>query len=137
MSDTIDRLSGLARPVLGGLGLLWLLFGLWAFIAPHSFYDVVAEFEPYNRHLVHDVGAMQIGIGAGAVAAAWTLRAVVAALIGLAAFQCTHVVSHVVDRDLGGTPWFDIPGLTALAIVGVGALVGAWRGKDTSTPSEN
>ncbi len=127
MDAFIDRLSRIARPALGGLGALWLVFGLWAFLAPHSFYDAVAEFDPYNRHFIHDVGAMQIGIGAGALAAAWTLRAVVAGLVGLAAFQCTHVLSHVVDRDLGGTPWFDIPGLTVLAIVGLGALVGAMR----------
>jgi len=120
-------MARLARPLLGAFGVLWLAFGLWAFVAPHSFFDLVAEFEPYNRHFIHDVGAMQIGLGAGALAAALTLRAVVSGLIGLAAFQSTHAVSHLVDRDLGGTPWFDIPALSGIAIVGIGALVGALR----------
>ncbi len=109
MNELIDRMSRLARPLLGVFGVLWLAFGLWAFLAPHSLFDIVAELEPYNRHFIHDVGAMQIGLGAGALAAALTLRAVVSGLIGLAAFQSTHAVSHLVDRDLGGTPWFDIP----------------------------
>jgi hypothetical protein len=39
-----------------------LAFGIWAFFAPVSFADFVAF--PYNRHLLHDVGAFQIGIGA-------------------------------------------------------------------------
>ena len=42
----MSALSRNARPTLGALGLLWLLFGLWAFLAPHSFFEVVAESEP-------------------------------------------------------------------------------------------
>lgn len=44
-------------------GLFFLAPGIWAFAAPHSFYDQVATFPPYNRHLLHDIGAFQIGIG--------------------------------------------------------------------------
>ena len=127
MNELIDRMSRLARPLLGSLGVVWLSFGLWAFLGPHSFFDLVAEFEPYNRHFIHDVGAMQIGLGAGALAAALTLRAVVSGLIGLAAFQSMHAVSHLVDHDLGGNPWFDIPALSGIATVGIGALIGALR----------
>lgn len=126
-NDFFDRLSRYARPVLAGLGGLWLLFGLWAICAPHSFFEVVAEFEPYNRHFIHDIGAMQIGLGTGALAGVVTLRPLVAALIGLTAYQMTHVISHIIDRDLGGTPWFDIPSLAALAVLGGAALVGALR----------
>ena len=43
-------------------GLFMLAFGVWAFFAPVSFAEFVAF--PYNRHLLHDVGAFQIGIGA-------------------------------------------------------------------------
>jgi len=42
-------------------GLFMLVLGIWAFFAPASFADFVAF--PYNRHLLHDVGAFQIGIG--------------------------------------------------------------------------
>src|SRR5215208_5817921 len=43
------------------IGLFTLAFGIWAFFAPTSFAEFVAF--PYNRHLLHDVGAFQIGIG--------------------------------------------------------------------------
>src|SRR5215203_5951501 len=42
-------------------GLFMLVLGIWAFFAPASLADFVAF--PYNRHLLHDVGAFQIGIG--------------------------------------------------------------------------
>ena len=42
-------------------GLFMLVLGIWAFFAPASFAEFVAF--PYNRHLLHDVGAFQIGIG--------------------------------------------------------------------------
>ena len=42
-------------------GLFMLVLGIWAFFVPASFADFVAF--PYNRHLLHDVGAFQIGIG--------------------------------------------------------------------------
>ena len=42
-------------------GLFMLVLGIWAFFPPASFAEFVAF--PYNRHLLHDVGAFQIGIG--------------------------------------------------------------------------
>ena len=49
------------------------------------------------------------------------------ALGGFIAFEALHVVSHVIDRDLGGRPAFDIPALTLLAIAGVAALISGRR----------
>lgn len=135
MTRWIDRLASLARPVLGGLGLLWLAFGVWAFVAPHSFYGTVATFEPYNRHFVHDVGAMQLGLGVGAIAGALTTRAVVAGLTGLSGFQVAHVLSHVIDRNRGGEPWFDIPSLSLLAAAGLVTLVAIARRGDEGDPA--
>jgi hypothetical protein len=43
---------------------VFLVFGAWAFADPESFFDEVATFEPYNQHLIQDVGAFQIGLGA-------------------------------------------------------------------------
>lgn len=135
MDDLLDRLARLARPMLGLFGVFWLAIGLWAFFAPHQFFDTLATFEPYNRHFIHDIGSMQIGIGLGAIVAARTLRTLVAAFVGLSAFQVMHVVSHIVDRDLGGTPWFDIPSLTLAAVVGLAALAGARRGELREPPT--
>lgn len=52
------------RAVAVGAGVFFLAFGLWAMVAPQSFFDPVARFEPYNQHFVQDVGAFQIGLGA-------------------------------------------------------------------------
>ncbi len=53
--------------ILGGFGVFTLVLGVWAMVAPHSFFDNIGHFEPYNRHFVHDVGAFQIGLGAAAI----------------------------------------------------------------------
>ena len=133
MDDLIDRVTRLARPALGGFGVLWLAIGLWAFVSPRSFFDTLAEFEPYNRHFLHDAGAMQIGIGVGAIAAAWTLRPVLSALLGVTAFHAVHLLSHVIDRDLGGRPWFDIPSLALAAVASTIALAVSRRSDRAST----
>jgi uncharacterized membrane protein len=108
------------------LGAATLAFGMWAFAAPHSFFAHVAHFEPYNRHFTHDAGALQVGIGVSLLLAAWARSAVVVALGGFVVFQVLHVTSHVMDRDLGGKPWLDIPFLGLLAVVGIGALRRGW-----------
>lgn len=97
--------------------------GLWAFLSPRSFYDVLATFEPFNPHFLRDIGAAQIGVGTAGIVAALHPRPLVAGLAGLSAFQVVHVVSHVVDHDRGGNPAVDIPGLAVLALVTVAALV--------------
>jgi hypothetical protein len=101
--------------------------GLYAFLAPRSFFDVLATFEPYNAHFIRDIGTIQVGVGLAGVVSALRVRAVVAGLTGLVGFQVLHVVSHVVDRNAGGRPGFDIPALSALALVTVAALVIALR----------
>jgi len=60
MDELLDRLGRVARPLLMMFGVFWLGLGLWAFVAPKSFFDALAEFDPYNRHFIHDVGSMQI-----------------------------------------------------------------------------
>ncbi len=109
------------------LGVAVAAQGLWAFASPRSFFDVLATFEPYNAHFVRDIGSAMFGVGVAAVVAAVQPRALVAGLSGLSAFQVVHVVSHVIDRDRGGNPGFDIPAFTILAVVTVAALVSELR----------
>ena len=63
MRTTVTRLA-----LVVGIAF-WVGFGLWAFVDPRSFYDALATFKPYNKHFLHDIGAFQIGIGAGLYAA--------------------------------------------------------------------
>jgi hypothetical protein len=89
-------------------GTAFLGLGIWAFLAPRSFYEVVATFNPFNLHLFHDVGAFQIGIGAALLSALFWNDALFVALTGGTVGAVVHFVSHVMDRDLGGRstdPW--------------------------------
>ena len=107
-------------------GLFFFVSGVWAMVAPKSFFDAAAEFEPYNQHFVQDIGAFQIGLGAVLVLATIPLLAdgLAVALVGVAVGSAAHVISHLIGRDLGGKQEADIPlfaGLTVLLLV-AGAL---------------
>lgn len=53
----------LPRGVALVVGVGFVALGLWAMVGPRSFFDAVAHFEPYNQHLLQDVGAFQVGLG--------------------------------------------------------------------------
>lgn len=109
--------------------VFFLSGGAWAFLGPASFFQNLAHFEPYNRHLIHDVGAFQIGLGAAMLLALWRSDALFVVLAAAASAGWVHALSHVLDRDLGGRPTTDIPGLAVFAaIVTVGAVA---RGRGT------
>jgi hypothetical protein len=76
-------------------------FGIWAELLPSSFATMI-KFPPYNEHLVHDVGAFQIGIGATVLLALTRLDALTVALAGFLLAGVIHVVNHAMDRSLGG-----------------------------------
>lgn len=106
--------------------LISLGAGGWALLGPHSFFDVVAHYEPYNRHLLHDIGAFQLGIGAGVLAGICGRRGLAAALWAGAVGACAHAVSHWLDADLGGRATDPVL-ITVLAAVLVAGLVVAER----------
>ena len=110
-------------------GVAFVALGAWAMVAPRSFFDAVATFEPYNRHFLQDIGAFQVGLGAVLLLAALPGRAdgLALALLGVGIGATFHFISHIVGRDLGGTPETDIPvfGALALLLLAVGVL--RWR----------
>lgn len=83
-------------------GILTVATGLWALAAPQSFYDAAATFPPYNRHLLHDIGAFLVGLGAALLLGLRLRSALAVALVANAIGAVLHAVSHIVDRDLGG-----------------------------------
>ena len=111
------------RRIIGWAGVVFMLgSGLWAFVAPRSFYDTIATFEPYNRHFIHDIGAFTIGLGAVLLFALVTRwDALQVALAGLAVASVMHLVSHAVDADLGGRD----SDLLGLAVVAALFVIGA------------
>lgn len=121
---TRDRAGRFTRFVAVAAGLVFVGAGLWAFVAPASFFENAALFEPYNAHFIRDIGAFQIGLGAVLVVAAFVRDALLAALSGVAVGAVAHVAAHVIDRDLGGEPAVDIPAFSLLAVLLiVGAVV--------------
>lgn len=115
-----------ATIVLWLAAIFFLAPGIWAFAAPHSFYEQVAHFEPYNRHLIHDVGAFQMGIGAALLLATRWDDARFVALAGAGVGASVHLLSHIIDYDLGGEST-DVPVFALLAALLLLAAAARWR----------
>ena len=85
------------------------LVGLWATIAPKSFYEDfpgagrvwVAVDGPYNEHLVRDVGSLNLGLAFVAVLALITGSTLVARAAGGAAllYGVPHLLYHATHLD--------------------------------------
>ncbi|HYM16691.1 MAG TPA: hypothetical protein VEZ14_14145 [Dehalococcoidia bacterium] len=127
---TSDRFSNV---ILGIAGLFFLLPGLWAMAAPHAFYDQLAPFPPYNRHLLHDIGAFQIGIGAALLLSLRWADAKFVALAAASAGAVAHLASHVVDNDLGGNDT-DIGAFGLLAVLLVLGAAARWNAVARTRP---
>lgn len=113
----MDRL---ARVIAFLGGIFFVALGAWAFFDPRSFFEQLALFRPYNRHLFHDIGAFQIGIGATLLLALVWRDGLTVALGGSSVFAIMHAVAHFLDQDLGGKdtdPWF-LSFVAALLLVG-------------------
>ncbi|BAN02967.1 hypothetical protein [Ilumatobacter coccineus] len=132
------------RIALGYLAVVTGQIGLWALLAPRSFYDDfpglgrawVSVDGPYNEHLVRDVGALNLAILAVFVIA-WlrldrnsvTLAGVVALVWGV-----PHASYHVVNTDgLGsGDLVASLLGLGLFALLGAGLL---WAARRSDEPT--
>ena len=67
--DRRGRWRGPFVSIIVALSGVWMLaVGLWALLAPRSFAAWI-DFPPYAEHLLHDVGAFQIGIAVSLLAA--------------------------------------------------------------------
>ena len=87
--------------------------GLWALLAPKSFYDDfpgagrhwVSADGPYNEHLVRDVGGLNLALTVVVVVAAIVLGRVIVqtAAVATLAFAIPHLAYHSVHTDLYAT----------------------------------
>ncbi|MGB6058715.1 MAG: hypothetical protein WBF71_10655 [Microthrixaceae bacterium] len=136
------------RLALGYLALNSLVVGLWAQLAPRSFYDDfpglgavwVAVDGPYNEHLIRDVGGLNLALSAVLIAALVTLSAqlVGAAAVAALVYGFPHLVYHLFNTDglRTGDVIASIGGLTLFVLLGVSLLLvtrattrGATRGR--------
>lgn len=112
-------------PWLWLLGLLNLANGVWMLASAETWYyelpAAVPDFGPLNAHMIHDIGAVYVVLGAALVGAART-PAYRFPLVGVVAlFSLLHAAGHVVDLALGRIEpahWLiDFPGVFLPAIV--------------------
>ena len=97
------------RIALGYLSVASLQIGVWALLAPRSFYDGfpglgrswVSTDGPFNEHLIRDVGALNLGLVVVFVAAAITLsRPLIFTAAGAAmAWGVPHFIYHLLSTD--------------------------------------
>lgn len=126
-SSTLGTRMPRAVAIVGGVGFIAL--GLWAMVDPRSFFEALATFEPYNQHFVQDIGAFQVGLGMVLLLAGVPVRAdgLTVALVGVGVGAALHTASHIVGRDLGGTPEREIPTFAGIAVLLLAAGWFRWR----------
>ncbi|PXY22905.1 PPOX class F420-dependent enzyme [Prauserella muralis] len=87
-------------------GLATVVAGVWALADTGSF----AAFAGFDEHVhfLHDIGAFQLGLGAGLLLGLIWSDALATVLAAFLVGNTVHVVNHVVDLDHGGSlyqPW--------------------------------
>ena len=148
MSDpcsTVTRHGFAVRAVLIALGAVQVLDGLYALLAPTSFYGDfplgrgwVAALPAYNEHLVRDVGSLFLATGAVLLAAAWTMqrRLVIVAAASYLLFAIPHATYHFFN--LGPYSTADAVGnvvtLLATVLLPIWILIDLRRGDDPARP---
>src|SRR3954454_14454031 len=119
------------RPALVVLAIPLAWVGIWATLAPHSFYDDfpgprswVSPLGPYDEHLVRDVGAFQLALLAVTLFAIVTLdrRVVQAALVASIVAGLPHLIYHLTATGPLSTA-DNVLSLTGLAAPVVIALI--------------
>lgn len=132
--------TAIFRAGLGALAAIELFNGLYALLAPRSFFDDfplgrgwVAALPDYSEHLVRDVGGLFLGTAIVLGAAAYFLgrRLVAIACISFLAFSIPHFTYHVLNLDPYDTADVigNVVGLAATVLIPIGLLVLLWRGR--------
>jgi hypothetical protein len=125
----------LATRVIGALiGAFYLVTGGWSFLAPLGFFSAVANFAPANIHLLHDLGAFQIGLGLALTVPILLGAPMRTSLIAVLGASVLHLGAHIEDVNLGGHPYTDLPALTLICVALALALAVELKEK-CATPS--
>jgi hypothetical protein len=130
----LNRHAGAIRIALVALGLVQLIDGLYALLAPRSFYDDfplgrgwVEALPAYNEDLVRDVGRLFIATAVVLLEAARTMdrRLVIVACASILCFSVPHTIDHLFN--LGpydtGDVIANVLGLAATVLIPVWVLV--------------
>jgi hypothetical protein len=107
------------RLALIGLGVLWLLNGIFIFTDPKRFYEIVPGLKlmgPFNMHFIRDVGLAFVASGG---ALAWGARMSAQRLVytGLA-WPSLHALFHIQIWGHRGFPFDGIFAFDLVAVIG-------------------
>lgn len=121
------------RMGLVALGVPNMAAGLWAVLAPASWYEsfpgfdphLVAAEPPFNAHLATDAGAGLLASGAVLLVAAWLgdRRSVALGTVAFACFAVPHAAYHVLNPAPGLDGAEDVRNALTLVFVAGAALV--------------
>jgi hypothetical protein len=116
----MPRPERLAPQLLGVLGAVELILGIWMVVAPRSFYDGLGGFGTYNAHYLRDVATFELALGIGSLLAVrrptWWVPVLTIAGLQFA----LHAVNHVVDAHAAnhlGVGIFDAVSLALVALI--------------------
>jgi hypothetical protein len=132
-----------ARVALLLLAAAGLYQGLWAQVAPRSFFErfpdgmswIAAE-GPYNEHLARDIGGLVNGLSVVAILAAWSLsRPLLAAnALGWLVYSLPHLGYHLSQPlDDASMQTLNVLVLGSEVVLPVVGLLGASRGRKLPT----
>jgi hypothetical protein len=123
--DRIERYAKEFRALLVALAVPFLGIGVWALLAPRSWYDDfpgpgvhwIPAFGPYNEHFIRDFGGLYLGLSLVLFFAALSLSRplVQGALVALLGFSLPHFIVHLTKLDALSTG-DNIANMTALAL---------------------
>ena len=121
------------RIAMVALGVPNALAGLWAVLAPSSWYDdfpgwdprLVAADPPFNEHLATDAGAGLLASGFVLIVAAWLgdRRSVRFGLAAFLVFAVPHALWHLTNESPGLTSAEDARNVGTLLFSAVAAVV--------------
>jgi len=127
------RVATWVRIGLVALGVPNVATGLWAVLAPASWYDTFPGFDPrlvaaeppFNAHLATDAGAGLFASGAVLLVGAWLgdRRSVALATVAFACFAVPHAAYHVLNPAPGLDAGEDLRNALTLVFVVVAAAV--------------
>jgi hypothetical protein len=132
---------GVARVALLLLAAAGLYQGIWAQVAPRSFFEDfpggmswVAGDGPYNEHLTRDIGGLVNGLSVVAIVAAWSLSRtlLVANALGWLVYALPHLGYHLSQPlDEAGMQALNVLVLSSEIVLPVLGLLGAsWGRRD-------
>ena len=118
-------------------GVLNTLTGLVILTAPKWFYDSVADFPPFNRHFLGDVGAFTLAIGVGLLIAARAPGSHTG-LVGVGALgSLAHAFNHLYDDLLveRGTTLHWLNNTLPLMVLALALAWAWWALRKEKTPA--